>query len=410
MTEKPKKMGTQVLVAVVALYLIIVAAIIGYPYYRTYVAPWYKPVLQVKDTVFNRKYFMKRLRLRLAGVSKNQLMISTRLIEEIQNQELIRIEAEKRGFTISADEVNREVRRRVKKTATGEGDFEYLYAFMLRGLRLEAADFEKKVKADLFKKKLLGSFLASIPDKAPQVHVSAILAATAEASEEIRARIASGESFSKVAKEESLDLKSSKAGGELGWVPKNVWKLKATGQVHARGILVRTRKEAELIRERLLSGHKFSSLAGSYSIDDKSIIKGGYLGWVSTDHKKGKLFAAQAYDLKTDEISEPIDTLEGFWIIQLIEKSPGGDVFNEYVFNLPKGKVSVPLDTDQGFFLFRITEKNSHKPLDRKRRQQLANEKMNRWLRDTVEKGIAEEWIKWEWGSDSLNWALKNLN
>ena len=409
MTEELKKISTKVFVLIILLFLLTISVIVGYPYYRTYVAPWYKPVLEVKDKTFNRKYYMKRLRMKLAGVQKNKQAISIMLIEEIQNKELSRLEAEKRGLKVTADEINKEVRTRVAEAATGEGEFPHLYESLLRGLQLDADDFEDIIKADLIQKKLFESFLSEVPDEAQQIFVKVIQTATPDDAEKIRTRLSFGESFSKLAKEESIDLKTSKVAGDFGWYPKGVWELKATGQIHARGILTKTSEEAELIREQLEAGKDFAQLAKIYSLDDQSRDKGGYLGWVSTEYRKGKQFAAESYDLKEGSLSEPIDTQEGFWIIQLIEKSPDGNVFDEYVFDLPVGKVSLPLDTNQGYYLFKVIERNQKWPLTGGYRQKLAHDRMNKWLRDAAKVGSDEKWIKWHWGSASLNWALSNI-
>ena len=410
MTDEIKKISTKKFVSVVVIFIVAVSIIVGIPYYQTFVGPWYKPVLEVRDKSFNRKYFMKRLRMKLAGVKQNQQTISIMLIEEIQNKELSRREAEKRGITVTAEEVDKAVQARVKQSSSGEGDFGHLYESLLRGLRLDPEDFEEMVRSDLIENKLFNSFLSEIPEESQQVFVKIIETATAKDAEAIRTRLAIGESFSKLAKEESIHLKSSKAGGDLGWFPKGVWALKATGQVRARGILTKTAEEAELIREQIESGSNFAQLAKKYSLDETSRANGGELGWVSTQYKKGKQFAAQSWDLKEGELSEPLDTAEGFWIIKLIEKSPDGNIFDDYVFNLPIGKVTPPLDTNQGFYLFKVIEKNDRWPLIREYRYQLANNKMDTWLKESAKKGSDEEWIKWHWGSASLNWALSNLN
>ncbi|MCP4755109.1 MAG: hypothetical protein GY866_29885 [Proteobacteria bacterium] len=402
-------MSFKAFVAVVVIFLIVVAAIIGYPYYRTYIAPWHMPVLTVGDRTFDRKYFMKHLRIRLAGVERNQQTIAIQLIGEIQNRELNRREAEKRGIRVTNEEVEKEIRVQVEKAASGEGDFTHLYDSMLRGLQLDPEDYEEIIRSALIEKKIADSFLSETPAETPQVFVKVIVTATAKKAQEIRTRLANGEGFSKVAREESIDLGSSKDGGELGWLPKGVWDLKATGLVHARGILTQTIEEAKQIRKRLEEGKRFSQLAKTYSLDAVSRDRGGYLGWVSTEYKKGKQFAAETYDLKPGRISRPIDTREGFWIIQMIETSPADNVFDDYVFQMPVGTVSPPFDTQQGFYLFQVIEKKDQWLLRDEFRRRLARNKMEMWLRKTTQKGNEENWIKWYWGSDSMNWALNNL-
>lgn len=395
---------------VIAAYIIIVSVLVGYPYYTTYVYPWYQPVLQVGDRVFSMRYFVKRLRIATGGMEVNREAASIELLQEIQHEELVRREAVRRGISIPGEELASEVRMRVMNAAQGQGEYGKLYAALLMELQLDEEEFFEMVRTDLLRKRLLRSFMAQLPGASNQVHVYAILTSTAERAEEIRSRLARGERFSRVAQSESIDLRSARMGGDLGWIPRGVWRLSATGQIHARGILVKTEDEADIIRERILAGDNFAQLARRYSLDDSSRDRGGYLGWISTDFRSGKQFAARCYDLRAGELSEPIDTVEGFWVIRLIEKSPEGDVFDDFVFNQPLGKVTPPLFTREGYYLFLLAGRQERRPLDEDQRLSLSQRTMERWLRETSHRGSEDGWIKWNWGSESLNWALRNLN
>ena len=78
-------------------------------------------------------------------------------------------------------------------------------------------------------------------------------------------------------------------------------------------------------RERVLRGEKFSMLARLYSDDPGSASKGGELGFV----ERGALypeFEAVAFNLKSGEISEVVQTKAGYHIIQMIERR--GDKVN----------------------------------------------------------------------------------
>ena len=73
------------------------------------------------------------------------------------------------------------------------------------------------------------------------------------------------------------------------------------------------------LRERVLKGDKFSTLAVLYSEDAQSATKGGELGFLG----RGDLvpeFSAVAFKLKDGEVSKIIETEFGFHIIQLIER------------------------------------------------------------------------------------------
>jgi parvulin-like peptidyl-prolyl isomerase len=405
-----QKISGRTIALVITLYSIVVFTLVGYPYYTTYVFPWSQPVLQVGDKVFSMRYVIKRLRILPGGIGVHGEASSIKLLQEIQNEELMRREAIRRGISIPDEEVADEVRARVMKAAQGQGEYGQLYEAMLRDLQLEGEEFFEIVRSDLLRERLLRSFMEQLPAVANQVHVYAIVASTAERAEEIRGRLARGDQFSRVARSESIDLRSARRGGDLGWIAKGLWELSAIGQVHARGILVKTKEEADLIREKILAGENFALLARQYSLDDRSRARAGYLGWISTDFKRGRQFAAQCYNLRAGELSEPIDTAEGFWVIRLIEKSPEGDVFDDFVFNQPIGKITPPLYTREGYYLFMVAERQKKRPLNENQRLSLSQRMMERWLRETSQRGSEEGWIKWNWGSDSLNWALRNLN
>ncbi len=73
------------------------------------------------------------------------------------------------------------------------------------------------------------------------------------------------------------------------------------------------------IRERILKGENFSTLAVLYSEDPGSAIRGGELGFVSRNDLVPE-FSGAAFKLKEGEVSPIIETDFGFHIIQLIER------------------------------------------------------------------------------------------
>jgi len=79
------------------------------------------------------------------------------------------------------------------------------------------------------------------------------------------------------------------------------------------------------IRERILKGERFSTLAVAYSEDRASAIRGGELGFRSRDELV-KAFADVAFGLKEGQVSQIVETEYGFHIIQMIESK--GDKVN----------------------------------------------------------------------------------
>ena len=79
------------------------------------------------------------------------------------------------------------------------------------------------------------------------------------------------------------------------------------------------------LRERIMNGEKFTTLARLYSEDPGSSRKGGELGMASKDIF-WPAFSDAAMSLKPGVISQIVETPDGFHIIQIIEKK--GDMFN----------------------------------------------------------------------------------
>jgi len=79
------------------------------------------------------------------------------------------------------------------------------------------------------------------------------------------------------------------------------------------------------LRERIVNGEKFSTLARLYSQDPGSLSKGGELGMASRAIF-WPAFSDAAMSLKVGQVSQVVETPDGFHIIQLIERE--GDMFN----------------------------------------------------------------------------------
>ena len=80
-----------------------------------------------------------------------------------------------------------------------------------------------------------------------------------------------------------------------------------------------TIKFLKTIKKRIVDGENFEDLANKYSMDPGSKNKGGNLGWV----KRGSLlkeFEEKTFTIKTNSISEPIETDVGFHILEVLER------------------------------------------------------------------------------------------
>lgn len=99
-------------------------------------------------------------------------------------------------------------------------------------------------------------------------------------------------------------------------------------QTHVRHILLRTdevtsddeaKTRLEQLRQRIVGGDDFASLARSHSNDTASAVKGGDLGWLSP----GDVFPTfqQEMDaLQPNEVSKPFRTQAGWHLLQVLER------------------------------------------------------------------------------------------
>ena len=94
-----------------------------------------------------------------------------------------------------------------------------------------------------------------------------------------------------------------------------------------------TKRQLIEIRNRLLSGEDFSTLAKKYSSDPTVTSNNGDMGWMG----RGMLvpeFEAMAFKLKPSEISMPVETEYGFHLIQLLERR-GNEYHSRHILMAP---------------------------------------------------------------------------
>jgi peptidyl-prolyl cis-trans isomerase D len=88
-------------------------------------------------------------------------------------------------------------------------------------------------------------------------------------------------------------------------------------EVWARQIVVADQNTANTVETRLKNGENFGALASELSTDTATKSKGGDLGWITKGTLDSTLETA-VWALKVGEISQPIQTSAGWYIVQVI--------------------------------------------------------------------------------------------
>jgi peptidyl-prolyl cis-trans isomerase SurA len=84
--------------------------------------------------------------------------------------------------------------------------------------------------------------------------------------------------------------------------------------------IIDVREKLLNIRERIMNGESFATLAVVYSEDPQSAVKGGDIGWMTKTELEPE-YAKVAFTLKKGQISKIVETAFGFHIIQCLDRT-----------------------------------------------------------------------------------------
>jgi len=368
-----------ILLSVIVAVIIAALALIGWGSYATYVKPWHRDIARVNDRVFGMHYFVKMLRLYGAGQGQStdptydfQLAQNT-VVPVMQNNELVRQEAEKFGITVDRIEVQEEI----KSYLGFDPDKETQDAFnqridaALKKSHLSRADFEKMFITPMVLQRKLQEYIGN--GKYPegqlfqQVNVQALLLGTQEQASEAKSKWEGGEAFDQLISEFSPSqhydsdvwlpwgigspvfegfafAEGSENRGISGAMLRDTtystkggyWLIEildTTGegqemQLHLQGILLDSQATANELRDRITAGEDFATLAKEYSLHSSSKDAGGDMGSLSLDDVKSQ-FGEQNLDtilaLGLNNLSQPFYQAEiskesGYWLIKVLGK------------------------------------------------------------------------------------------
>lgn len=344
------------------LIILAVLAVVGAGVYNQWYVPKYKPlhetVIEVNDTKFDMSYYIKMLKVYTGGTSEQMYGWADWVVSAIEQNELIRQEAAKLGYSVSDKEVNEQLNS---------------YGTPL------TEDYSDVIRAQLLLDKLKDEYFdQQVPTYAKQRHIMAMFLESESQANEVRTRLEAGEDFAALATELSLDATCQAKGGDLGWRPEGTLSLliespvleenafscevgvlgqpiyeetktKAVGywliEVESRDMeattatvkvmLLASEQQANEVKARLEAGEDFATLATEFSQHSASKANGGEFE-VTAKGTVSSAFDEFVFDpeVELETLSQPIrdeemSTTGGYWLIKITEADDNRQIDDE---------------------------------------------------------------------------------
>jgi len=234
-----------------------------------------------------------------AGISDS--MVRCNVLEDIIIQKLLLNQAEKDSVTVSDDQVDAELNKKIRYFVNQIGSVEKLEAYLGKSIIKIKDDFKERIRDQLVVQQMQSKIAGDLKVTPAEVKTY----------------------FDNIPVD-SLPLIESEI---------QVAQILKKPPVNEEEKL-RVKRELSDIKRKISDGRSFASMAAFYSEDPGSAVKGGDLGFVGRGEMVPE-FEAAAFALKGKEISEIIETMYGFHIIQLIERR--GETINvKHILMSPK--------------------------------------------------------------------------
>lgn len=349
--------------------IVVVALIIAGGWFVGEYQPLHAVILQVYDTKFDNSFFIDTMVIYGSSQSSIDLsQVAGNILDQIKNYEILRIEAEKLGITVSDEEAIAYV------SGTGLPVSDALIG-LARGALLT-----QKMKD--------GYFAAQVLTSDVQFLVKAMMVESEAVAQLVRAQILSSANFTELVKQYAIDTASKDIDGDYGWHPIDIFKDKfyttipydylagegikagdisegladntsykklgywlirlnervdeTTANVSA--ILLANEEQAIAVRARLLAGEELGPIADNLSQYNPSITQHGELGLVYSSENVSTTFNGYVFNAETPlgQWSETLKddesyTRGGFWVVWVEDKADNKPLTTEDLNTLISG-------------------------------------------------------------------------
>jgi peptidyl-prolyl cis-trans isomerase SurA len=240
--------------------------------------------------------------IRMQGGAGDPVMMRCRIFEDILVQKLLLYQAEVDSLVVDDDQVDSELDRRLRYYIMQFGSQEKLEEFYDKTIVEFKAELKEPLRQEMLASQQQGKVIENI-----KVTPSEIKAFYHKLPPDSVPLIATEYEIGQIVKQPPVNQEE----------------------------LIAAREKISSLRERVLKGEKFATLAILYSEDPGSATKGGELGLFGRGTMYPE-FEAAAFSLKNKgDVSEIIKTKAGFHVLQLIERK--GEFVNvRHILIVPK--------------------------------------------------------------------------
>lgn len=139
----------------------------------------------------------------------------TKVLQGLVDRELLADGARQNGFSLDPAAADAKVNQLASEVggSTAMGAWLAANGFTLESLKASLAE-------EILAEDMVQKIADGVPSSVDQVHARHILVASQAEADTLRAQLVAGEDFAALASQQSLDLSTRLAGGDLGWFPK----------------------------------------------------------------------------------------------------------------------------------------------------------------------------------------------
>lgn len=212
-----------ILVAAAAI-LFVVIGFIAYRWYDSTIGTPNRVVLTVGNEKVKLSYYTDRLYQFTINANPQNTsdvqLAQQQLLTQLQTEALTVELAQKKGITISDDDITKEIASELGVPVGGQGSsFDTLYRQKLKDTKMSDSSYRRMVEATVANNKLLDAYTKAEPDTGELITLSAVVSSTQDDSKKALAEINAGQNFNTVAQKESTDLTSKQNDGIMAATP-----------------------------------------------------------------------------------------------------------------------------------------------------------------------------------------------